>query len=481
MSLSSSSGSLSGSDISHLSSLLDSMRLKVQTNRIHVPSFFHDWDRARTGAISKPQFARCLVNIGFKLSHESVELLSRVYSLASDNSKASYRAYIADLESEGKFSFSSQPSEESADRDNSLNSSTSLNRSGEFGRSLGGSHRNLTGSELTYQNLIQKLQTIVKRQRKHINDLFDDFDPLRKRRVSAQQFRRCLDVAGFGLSEEEFQLLRESFADREDENMVKFDDLIREVTNAFVPLSIERNPTLTPTEFQPVDSSISPSAGVADLVAHFGYLTHTRRILLKPSFQHFDKANHGEISSSQFQSVISSLFPMRLEPAEMNEISSAYQSDLNVGLVNYAKFVADVTNAEQEYDKTYLSRAVNLTATQPIQPTERNFNGSITVPAFVNIQPQVVPQRDLNSLISYLRDFCGKQRIINIETIFYDFDPLRHGFVSAPRFHRALLMAGLKISQTEADLLSSEFRSYKEDNAVDYVKFSAELCTVPNI
>lgn len=78
-------------------------------------------------------------------------------------------------------------------------------------------------NEEKLNELIDKLRTQALARRTMIKPVFQDFDPLRKERVTKVQFQQCLDACKFKLSQEEVELLFQKFGDeRDDVDYVSF-------------------------------------------------------------------------------------------------------------------------------------------------------------------------------------------------------------------------------------------------------------------
>ena len=83
------------------------------------------------------------------------------------------------------------------------------------------------------------------------------------------------------------------------------------------------------------------------------------------------------------------------------------------------------------------------------------------------IAPGSVPVT-FEQVLRKIQTRAQKQRII-VDQLFYDFDKLRTGRVSASEFVRSLTMAGLYLTEPEMNALMQPFRLPALPNTIDYL------------
>jgi Ca2+-binding EF-hand superfamily protein len=471
ISLSGLNNELSAEELSELDAILSAQQFKLHKNRIHVASFFYDWDAARTGTVTKPQFSRVIALIGFKISHSIVELLNKAYEAAEDKTRVNYKLYLQHLEQ------NNQTGNNNGDNSNQIPFNNPA------------AQASFPAASLSLDSVLSRVRSLVYLGRKDVSDLFNDFDPLRKCKITVQQFRRCLDLAELQLSDAELNVLAENYGDSE--GFIRYRDFVATVEAAFFPHNAEKQPTQLFTPLQTSHSADSShvksrSEPVNELLSSIGYLTYTRRLLIKPSFAHFDRAHHGLITDRQFVSVLGSLFPNQLQQADYQLLASHY-TKANSNLANYQQFVADVAQAENDFKQHSEAKSASIgSAPQHTLDSIHSNNPHIAVPSHVNIHPSARPLHDFSSLVQTIRVVLAKNRV-NVATLrdqFYQYDPLHHGYITATRFYRCLLTANLKklpVDHDSVQLLVDNYPSSKSEGDVDYIQFLNDLDPVQKI
>jgi len=195
----------------------------------------------------------------------------------------------------------------------------------------------------------------------------------------------------------------------------------------------------------------------------FAYQTHTRRILIKPSFQSYDRQHKTTVTSRQFQSTLSSLYPtMNLSKHDLELVSLMYAIP-GVG-VNYLKFCQDIHARE------------TLLQTQSVQQREPN-------PAFAPLATKPLPARSnddcsVNEILNEIRILVANKRI-NVDDIFKDFDRHNKGHISRDQFNRCLTIRHILLRPQQQQKLVQAFAVPTEPSHVDYLRFISELHPKP--
>lgn len=316
-------------DEQQLHATLSRMALYVRKTRLQISPFFADFDKHKQGAISWPQFSRVLAIAGFtSLTHDVVENLSRHYSLTNDPTKVSYKSFVNDLDEivqaqqiasnyEVQRAQSGPTMEfEASQRANPLVRREEEKASQAFNSTrqpFQTQHDIHAESPLTAAKILHKIQTVCQQKRIILNDVFSDFDGLRKNLITLHRFRRCLDVAGFQLSDDEANVLVCQYLNQRDPSQVEYKIFISDVLKPFIPENPETSPLSKLDTFQPycLEEEETPLARfnqeeldrIEFLLKELGYQTHTRRILIKPGFQHHDHTRNGCVTARQFASV----------------------------------------------------------------------------------------------------------------------------------------------------------------------------------
>ncbi len=88
-----------------INELIARIRSHILSKRIRVKEFFQDMDPLNSGAITKPQFIRCIASFGlssigsFNISKAQTEALCREYAQLNDRNKVNWKRFETDIES----------------------------------------------------------------------------------------------------------------------------------------------------------------------------------------------------------------------------------------------------------------------------------------------------------------------------------------------------------------------------------------------
>ena len=490
---------LSIESLTSLRSILQRLHTRISHYRPLILPSFQDFDSQHTGTVSHDQFARVLTLVKCELQRDELQLLTHAY-LATDISRVDYRRFLHDVDDDSNTTYKrAEESKEAIQEYEATRGNAVLTRTS--GPSTNARKRP------TLQLTLHKLQTLIAQQRKHITDMFDDFDPLRKRRITQSQFVRCLTVNGLQLDSDETDALLAEYTGKQGE--VEYLRFVLDIDSAFIPYQPQLSPTAAAPSFTPLALHVAPpvsmsstgivtdTASLDGLLSRMAYLASTRRILLKPAFAAHDLQHAGCISLPAFCSVLHSLFPsLSLSRAEMESVAGQYGRGEQG--VSYVEFCREVAQREKQYETNEQQRAhrKETTVTQhnqtltpsalgvPLADGTLSLSNSLTSSSplaspFTSTLSRPLP--DLPSLLHSLRVTLKWHRL-DISTVFDDFDRLRRGSVSRDVFFRVLSMWGLRVRQEEVDLLADGFAAKGEgrEREVNYAAFLASLSDIPN-
>jgi len=182
-----------------------------------------------------------------------------------------------------------------------------------------------------------------------------------------------------------------------------------------------------------------------------------RRVLLKPTFQDYDKTQLGYVSKNQFVRILNQfgLFPNN---EALNLLLKRYIDRGNLDEVNYFDFCKDVDLYDDEGKKISKEHAESFK--NPINSAGKS-GGFIS-----NEQP-----KDLEDLITKIRR-KAKQNRIRISEFLRDFDKLRSGGITVTQLRLGFNMAGITLSDSEFNLL---INSYPMTEKQGYVRWK-DIC-----
>ena len=482
---------LSSSSVVSLHALLRRLHLRISHYRPLILPYFQDFDHQHTGTVTHDQFARVLTLVKTELKREELTLLTHFY-LASDISQVDYRRFLHDVDDD------SNPTYKAAEECKETLREADVTRTNRSFTAYPQPSSPTTPPSLSA--LTQKVQTLVSQRRHSISDLFDDFDPLRKRTVTPTQFQRCLDVSGLALTGEEVEVLLKAYTRR---GVVYYREFILSITTAFIPHQPELDPTSTPPTFSPYPLYTLPplnfsSTPVSSLLTRMAYLTSTRRILLKPAFAAHDRAHDGCCSAAAFCGVLSGVFPsLALSGEEMKAVCREYERG-GKG-VGYVDFCAEVEKREAAYEgeqaRTAQLNETSVTDFNHTFPSPTPFSNtesstlatsvSLTTASplaspFTSTLSQPLPT--LEALLASLRVTLREHRL-DLTGAFDDFDRLRRGSVGRVVLFRVLSQWGLRVREEEVELIAEGFpcQGAGREGEVNYAAFLDALSFIPRV
>ena len=488
---------LSSDSLSQLGSILRRLHLRISHYRPLILPFFQDFDTQHTGTVTHDQFARVLTLVKTELKRDELTLLTHAY-LASDISQVDYRRFLHDVDDEQNPTYKAPEECKETLREADV---TASNRAVSRPPPAAA-----TSSPLALASLLHKVQTLVAQRRHSLSDLFDDFDPLRRRTVTPTQFQRCLDVSGLPLSQAEVSTLVAAYTRQ---GAVHYRDFVLAVSAAFVPHQPELDPLSPPPTFQPyplhsapltptLDQVLRPIA-VEPLLERMAYLSSTRRILLKPAFAAHDRAHDGCCSAAAFSAVLSSAFPsLTLSREQMTAVCRHYERG-HKG-VGYTDFCLDVQRREADYEAGQAEAAqlnetvvtdANDVLEAPVGVEGGEGGATLAMSASLTSSSPLAspftstlsrPLPSLEALMASLRATLAGHRL-DLGGAFDDFDRLRRGSVGRSVLFRVLSMWGLRVREEEVEMIAEGFPCKGEgrEGEVNYPAFLEALSFIPRV
>lgn len=311
----------------------------------------------------------------------------------------------------------------------------------------------------------ERLRAIIVMKRVRIEEFFRDFDKLRKGRVTRNQFKSTLSSMNFTLTDKEFEALADKYRTNDPEVFFNYVAFCNNINLAFTVKGIDKAPT---TNVKPVTQQDTLLArrkylqaqdsafDIEQILEEYRFAVNTRRILLKPLFQDFDKTKNGHVTKAQFLRVLDLL--KIGAPADLTQfVLRRYMDKGNVDEVNYVDFCEDI-------DKS-----------QTLFGVGRDFNHSFSY--FPKTQPRISGAEivrntpdDVEDCLARIRQMCSQQRI-RIGEFFRDFDKLRSGYITNAQFRIGLNMAKCSISAQEFNMLCEFFKAPKEGQHIRWKDF----------
>jgi len=204
-------------DEATVSALLASLGDLVQTRGIVVKSFFRDYDRSNSGAVTRAQFEREIKRCFPALADSDVAILALKYA-ANGGKDVRYRDLHAAV----------TPA-----------AGAVASVSGRLTK------LKLTSGPVDVDALEDALIREVSANRIRVRDFFSCFDRMRTGHCTADQFRRGLFLCKFScLSDEGMQALSDKYFNAA-KGFVRYDDFVTLLEEAFTKKGLEKAPTAT--------------------------------------------------------------------------------------------------------------------------------------------------------------------------------------------------------------------------------------------
>ncbi|KAI8915263.1 hypothetical protein DFJ77DRAFT_461862 [Powellomyces hirtus] len=211
---------------------------------------------------------------------------------------------------------------------------------------------------------------------------------------------------------------------------------------------------------------------VTKLIMTIKTKTKTERIRVVDCMADFDHLHHNKISTTEFQRCLKLLYPF-LTSRELGALSQLY-TESGDGLVSYAFFADEIDSVftKKGLEKAPLAEPDIFPASGSLSARERETG--------VVLRPE--EEGLLNKVLQRLREVVGVRRI---ELLGYleDFDTVKEGTITTNQFRSVLTNIGLPVEDDEVYVLAKKFASTPTLERVDYRAFAAQLslrvCKMP--
>lgn len=405
--------------------LLDRIRTHIYLNGDFATEWFEDFDKLRSGRVSKERFHRVFETIRLTLTIPEINMLIDRYS---DQGMVNYRRFLDEVQDV----FSNKDLEKDPHGVTMDSHNFVLTTQG----------KKLSTIDERIVPLLRKLAYQVKTRAIHIVESFIDFDPHKNGRITQSQFLRALPFRD--LSQAETALLIERYSDPvlKDVNYKRLgndlDQIINETTETLAKDHLVAPTYLLPHQLRSLkfNQRELPSDHV---LIRFAKVVREQRIRLTDFFHSHDPLNKGYITRPKFQGTLT-LFGFNFSQEEMDAISDtyAYSAD-SVDYVKWREFCAFMDEL-------------------------------VSQPQAVSVKTRAVssePSGALESVLNYIRQAVQRSRI-NVLPTLQNFDRQKRGFITASQLHRALATLKINLSNEQFKLISDYFGC---EEGVDYFTF----------
>ena len=170
-----------------------------------------------------------------------------------------------------------------------------------------------TLDNFTVQDVVEKIQKIVKQKSLRINEFMKDYDPLRSGSITIPQFLSALSMLKLYLSRKEAQLLCDKYGNPEKEGEVLWTKFADDIDIVFVVKNLEaradiNNVTnITKNSFKLNELSLPEKAVLQEILKEMKTFFEVNRIEPKPFFFNDDRLKRGKVLKSQFKKILHSM------------------------------------------------------------------------------------------------------------------------------------------------------------------------------
>ncbi|GMH66791.1 hypothetical protein TL16_g04508 [Triparma laevis f. inornata] len=476
------------------------------TRGYNVKILFGDFDRNNDGQITNEQFMRNVFVLCPNLSMAQAELVCKAYAAPMGMNYRQLDEHCNDM---------NLPDVE----DSSL-----------FGR-IGKKTSNIQLNEDTLNEILQFFaMKFAQTPGIRIRDYFVSFDKRKSGIIRTAEFLQGV-VRCFGsMTLVQTKALEVKFGDAKT-GTVNWQKFIDTVTDLAGGLTYDRTPGFCKT----TELADEQKTQVRDILRDMCLKVTKHRIMLKPTFQDFDRRNEDHVSREQFMRALSQfdLLPQSTYATDVLCLAFSPTSFRHSAgkFVNYRKFldyieaIVSITEREQmalsadAYKDVPRHLRSDFTPGEVAEPTIMldNYGSPVNVPQVEEEQPQVDeggepqdslgeftqtfdfssivssptkfstvhtgrPDKSVQDLIGYIRRSVLKNRV-RLGVFFEDQDKLRRGKITKAQFHRGLASSGHRVSEMEVAQLAAEYSSLDEVDGdgvpfVNWKEFVADIDSV---
>jgi Ca2+-binding EF-hand superfamily protein len=303
---------------------------------VSLYQFFQQFDKGRSGKVSKKQFFRVLDGIKFAVSVADQELVCKRYMDIGD--KVNYTIFCEDVQPERI-----PPAKDSAVP--GYEGSPPLSTTKRWESVI----KPPPTPEVDVPSLLDLMRAHVVRERVRTYDTMHSHDRHNTGRMQPVKFHSVLNQLGFVLTQKESRALESNFICSD--GQVDYRSFVDAMESSFTQKNLERAPTgkvksfqpmMPSDEVQPLDTEDEESF-LDDFMAQIALSFSLRQIQPKSFFQQFDRCRIGSVTEAQFKSVMKNL-DCALSDSEFALLARRYhKGDRRIcGDIGYVKFCRDL-------------------------------------------------------------------------------------------------------------------------------------------
>lgn len=290
----------------------------------------------------------------------------------------------------------------------------------------------------TIDDVLEKIQKLVKQKNIRVSEFMRDFDKLRSGLITYSQFLSCLSMIKIFLSHKESGFLIEKYRSNEKEGHVNWRVFSDDIDKVFIIKQLEKREdiddldNITKTSFKLNELSLPDQAILQEILKDMKGFFEVNRIDPKPMFANYDHLKRGKVLKPQFKKTLHSM-KFYIKDYDVEILMKKY-GDLISNEINYVVILNDAKDAGEKLHKSEEGRV--KVEKEEIIPILSNANNFYTYQThFLHL--------DFNTkdVIDKIKHKVKVNRI-RLGEFFVDFDVLRKGICTKAKFRTALDMAG---------------------------------------
>lgn len=438
------------------------LRTQVYQRRLRLNDYFHDFDRLRSGYVTKDQFSRVLATCQMRVSAQELDLLASVYDdrtvrPAGDPTKIHYTTFVAHMESAFYVPHLEKDPQRLPEDVSNLVESRYLEELS-------------PRSEEELASLIARLRQETKTRGLHVKAAFQDFDKLRHGVVTRNQFISSLP---FRVSEQEMQLLLKKLQTGSDVRYFELHEMLDPSYEKIASLQtkgplVEGQPSGSHRSITDPQISQKKCESLVELLDLLKGMVLRHRIRVDEFFHDFDRLNTGSVSDCHFRMALGRVkFPRYIiteRDFQLLEEYYGYMAEDGKRMVRWKEFLKEL---ESVFTLPELEKNPLATFEQPLHLTTKS-------------KPTLSEEEEsaLQVVLDYIKRQVRQRRIL-LKPLFQDFDMAIKGLyktrhITRERFRRALATANIRLSDEQCKALWAKYDD-DGDGQVNYEWFLEDV------
>jgi hypothetical protein len=290
----------------------------------------------------------------------------------------------------------------------------------------------------TLDDVIEKIQKLVKQKNIRVSEFMRDYDKLRSGSITEKQFFSSLSMMKIFLTKKEFELLNEKYRNADKEGEVLYKQFCDDIDEVFVIKKLEKRADITElsditkTSFKLNELSLPDQAILQEILKDMKAFFEVNRIDPKPAFTNYDHLKRGKVLKPQFKKICHSM-KLFLSDSDIEILMKKYGDPIS-NEINYVVILNDAKDIGEDKASSATETVQEKKEVEFI-PSLSSANNFYTYQThFLHIDFNI---KDIIDKIKH----TVKINRIRLQEFFNDFDKLRKGIVSKAKFRTALDMA----------------------------------------